>query len=128
MMVGGAVAAVILLGVGSVMYINKSNEEAEQKQAALQQQIAAAQEEANRNVASLQSKLADAASMGEAQRKALEAELAAAKEKQAEANENAQKGSAGGGVRRPSSSSSRPAPTAAPKPSCPPGDPMCGGL
>ena len=97
-------------------------------EAALQQQIAAAQEEANRNVAQLQAKLADAASMGEAQRKALEAELTAAKEKQAQANENAQKGSSSGAVRRPTGGGSRPAPAAAPKPSCPPGDPMCGGL
>lgn len=128
MAVIATVSILVLGGIGGVMAYNSSIEQAEKEKAALQAERQAQIEEAEKNMRRLEAMLKDAESMGASQKEALQAELLKAQqEAEAAKSDDGKKGSpvrSGGG-------GPRPAKTPAPKSggsSCPPGDPMCGGL
>lgn len=116
----GAAIAVLGMGVSGIFY-QVSQNAAEREKAALMQQLIAAQEEANQDVKALQNKLANAENLSAAQRAALEAQLQAAEKAAEDARSGGTAASGSQRVRKMSGASAKPS-------SCPPGDPMCGGL
>jgi colicin import membrane protein len=118
-----AAILVVVVGVGGGIAFKNSQDEAAKKLAA---DRAAAQTEIDKRakeLAQLEARLADTTTMGEAQKAALQAELEKAKQAAAEAAKAGKK-TGGGGKYRPAKAK----PKASSGSSCPPGDPMCGGL
>ncbi len=128
----GVVAALLVFGgIGGVVAFNNAQEKAEREKAILLAQAEQLKAEADQNVRRLEEQLRTSASLSEAQKAALEQQIADAKKAAESAGKDVSNVKAGsGGSARPSQP--RPSTGGGKKTgggsSCTPGDPMCGDL
>lgn len=128
----GVVAALLVFGgIGGVVAFKNAQEQAEKEKAILLAQAEQLKAEADQNVRRLEEQLRTSASLSEAQKAALEQQIADAKKAAESASKDVSNVKAGGGgTARPSQP--RPSTGGGKKTgggsSCTPGDPMCGDL